>query len=73
VRRYQLTNDTRINARFRKAYRTAGWLFLLEDSRDNSTFLFSIPSLPYKSRTEEKDNLLQALGQYSIVQSSDSF
>lgn len=73
VKRYPLTNATSINARFRKAYRTAGWLFILEDKQGNSNFLFSIPSLPYKSRTEEKDNLLLALQQYSMVQSSDAF
>jgi hypothetical protein len=35
--------------------------------------LFSIPSLPYKTRTEEKDNLIQALQQHSMVESSDAF
>jgi hypothetical protein len=73
VRRYQLSNKINLSARFRKAFRTAGWLFLLEDDRGNSTFLFSIPSLPYKTRTEEKDNLIQALQQHSMVESSDAF
>lgn len=64
VRKYEWHSGVTITTRFRKAYRTAGWLFLLEDTRGNSSFLFSIPSLPYKSRSEEKENLRQALLHY---------
>lgn len=64
IHRFQLHNNMRIEAHIRNAYRSAGWVFSLNDNQGNRTHLFTIPSLPYNNRAAEKDNLLRALQQY---------
>jgi hypothetical protein len=64
-KQYLLQATDNIEVQWKRSYKTAAWSFVLQHADGSSETLFEIPNTPFRQRITEKENLLQALQQWS--------